>query len=164
VSLGFLPRSTAIHEAHHVAAMSVLGLTPKHARIDHPRDGLAGSCSVDWDDDGVDERKARRLLVAIVVGGTVEGGQGWDVWPIDPDNVAPGARGDAEHAAIVCEYVGITDRASWLFVLFKANRLARKPEFRRLAVAISEELERVEVLDADDLRKLIEETGARYER
>jgi hypothetical protein len=43
----------------------------------------------------------------------------------------------------------------WLFYVWTANQLARRSEFRRLAVAIAEELERVEVLRAEDLEALI---------
>ena len=39
--------------------------------------------------------------------------------------------------------------------MWQANQLARSPEFRRLAVAIANELERVEVLTAQDLEALI---------
>jgi hypothetical protein len=46
----------------------------------------------------------------------------------------------------------------WAFYVWKANRLAGSPEFRRLVVAIADELERVEVLTADDLRTLITST------
>jgi hypothetical protein len=37
-----------------------------------------------------------------------------------------------------------------------ANRLVGSPEFRRLIVRIADELERVEVLNADDLRRIHE--------
>jgi hypothetical protein len=46
----------------------------------------------------------------------------------------------------------------WGFYVWKANKLARRPEFRRLAVAIADELECVEVLTADDLKVLITST------
>ena len=40
---------------------------------------------------------AKAVLVAIVLGGTTEGGQGWewDNWPIDARQMAEGAVGDA---------------------------------------------------------------------
>jgi hypothetical protein len=46
----------------------------------------------------------------------------------------------------------------WGFYVWKAHRLAGSPEFRRLVVAIADELERVEVLTADDLNALITST------
>jgi hypothetical protein len=58
----------------------------------------------------------------------------------------------------LAQYIGITDRPMWLSYVWKANKLAGSPEFRRLVVAIADELERVEVLTADDLRTLIPST------
>ncbi len=56
----------------------------------------------------------------------------------------------------------IADRATWGFYVWQANELARRPEFRRLAVAIANELERVEVLTAQDLEALIATTEERW--
>ncbi len=50
----------------------------------------------------------------------------------------------------------------WGFYVWQANQLARRPEFRRLAVAIANELERVEVLTAQDLEALIATTEERW--
>ena len=75
-----------------------------------------------------------------------EGFDGWDDGPIHPERMP------MRHLA---EYIGITDRPTWLSYMWKANRLGGSPEFRRLVVAIADELERVEVLTADDLRNLI---------
>jgi hypothetical protein len=76
----------------------------------------------------------------------------------DPERLPAGARRDGEQARRLAEYIGITDRATWGFYVWKANKLARRPEFRRLAVAIADELVRVEVLTADDLKVLITST------
>ena len=77
----------------------------------------------------------------------------------DRSRAAPeAARRDAEQARHLAEYIGIADRAAWGFYVWKANQLARRPEFRRLAVAIADELERVEVLTAQDLEALIATT------
>jgi hypothetical protein len=46
--------------------------------------------------------------------------------------------------------------ADWLHAVWMANRLVGSPEFRRLIVRIADELERVEVLNADDLRRIHE--------
>jgi hypothetical protein len=48
------------------------------------------------------------------------------------------------------------DRVDWGHVLWKTEQLVRRQDFRRLVVQIANELERVEVLDADDLRALME--------
>jgi hypothetical protein len=48
------------------------------------------------------------------------------------------------------------DQVDWTHVLWRADRLGRRQDFRRLVVAIADELERVEVLYADDLRALME--------
>ena len=46
--------------------------------------------------------------------------------------------------------------------MWQANEPARRPEFRRLAVAIADELERVEVLTAQDLEALIVTTEEKW--
>jgi hypothetical protein len=134
-------------------SLFLAGMVPKQVRTDWAGRGLAGLVSVDWG-DGPDRDKAEQVLVAIL-GATTEGCEGWQEWPIDPDGLPEGARRDAEQARQLAEYIGIADRAMWLFYIWKANQLARRSEFRRLAVAISEELERVEVLRAEDLEALI---------
>jgi hypothetical protein len=47
-----------------------------------------------------------------------------------------------------------------MFYVWKANELASRSQFRRLAVAIADELERFEVLRAEDLRNLLEKERA----
>ena len=150
-------REVAQHEAHHVAGLCLAGMVPKQVRTDWPGADLAGLVSVDWG-DGPDRDKAKHVLVAILVGAMTEGCAGWQEWPIDPDRLPQAARRDAEQARHLAEYIGIADRATWLFYVWKANQLARRPEFRRLAVAIADELERVEVLTARDLEALIAAT------
>jgi hypothetical protein len=147
-------RSIAMHEAHHAAALCLAGMVPKCVRIDWPRADLAGFVTIDWG-DGADPDKARRVLVAILLGAMTEGFAGWDNWPIDPDRALVGARRDAEQARHLAEYLKL-DQVGWLHVLWKANQLGRRSGFRRLAVAIADELERVEVLSAEDLRNLLE--------
>jgi hypothetical protein len=150
-------REVARHEAYHAAALCLQGMVPKEVRIDWPEADVAGSMTIDWG-DGPDRDTAKRVLVAILLGGMTEGYQNWDNWPIDPDRMPVGARRDARQARHLAEYIGIADRPMWLFYVWKANRLAGSPEFRRLVVAIADELERVEVLTADDLRTLITST------
>jgi hypothetical protein len=122
-----------------------------------PKEDQAGFVAIDWG-DGPDRATAKRVLVAILLGGMTESFDGWDDWPIDPDRMPIGARRDARQARHLAEYIGITDRATWLFYIWKANKLAGSPEFRRLVVAIADELERVEGLTADDLRTLMTST------
>jgi hypothetical protein len=98
------------------------------------------------------------VLVAILLGAMTEGCEGWQEWPIDPERLPAGARHDAEQARRLAGYIGIADRATWEFYVWQANELARRPEFRRLAVAIADELERVEVLTAQHLEALIATT------
>ncbi|HYN63303.1 MAG TPA: hypothetical protein VES36_01760 [Candidatus Limnocylindrales bacterium] len=150
-------RHVARHEAHHAAALCLAGGLPEQVRIDWPDASTLGHVEVDWG-DGPDRGKARHVLVAILVGGMTDGLDGWESWPIDPDCVPAGARRDAKQARHLAEYIGIADRATWLFYVWKANQLARRPEFRRLVVRIADELERVEVLTAQDLEGLIATT------
>jgi hypothetical protein len=162
VSVRVLPgsRERAWHEAYHCAALCIAGLVPKCARTDFPHDGAAGSVDIDWGEGGHrDPAAAKAVLVAIVLGGTTEGHQGWqwDNWPIDPRQMAEGAVGDALMARELAEHFEM-DRVDWCQVLWGADRLGRRQDFRRLAVAIADELERVEVLTALDLAELIATT------
>jgi hypothetical protein len=153
-------RSIAMHEAHHAAALCLSGMVPRQVRTDHPRRDRLGLVSVDWGEAGVDRDGAKHVLVAILVGGMTEGFAGWQEWPIDPGRLPEGACHDAEAAAVLAGYIGVTDRATWMFYVWKANQLARRSGFRRLAVAIADELERVEMLRAEDLRNLLEKERA----
>jgi hypothetical protein len=150
-------REVARHEAHHAAALCLAGMVPIQVRTDWPREDQAGAVTIDWG-DGPDRDKAEHVLVAILLGAMTEGYEGWDNWPIDPDHFPEGARRDAKQARHLAEYIGIANGATWGFYVWKAHRLAGSPEFRRLVVAIADELERVEVLTADELRTLITST------
>jgi hypothetical protein len=151
-------RLIASHEASHAAALCLQAMVPKQVRIDWPKENEAGSMTIDWGDDGPDRETAERVLIAILLGAMTEGYEGWDKWPIDPDRFPIGARRDAEQARHLAGCLGIADRAMWGFYVWRADRLAGSPEFRRLVVAIADELERVEVLTADELRTLITST------
>ena len=142
-----------MHEAHHAAALCLLGMVPKCVRTDWPAPDLFGTVTVDWC-DGPDRDTAERVLLAVVLGGMTEGHKGWRSWPIDPDRVALGAGRDAEQARMLANYLKL-DNAGWLHVLWKANQLGRRKDFRRLVVAIADELECVEVLTAQDLEALM---------
>jgi hypothetical protein len=90
-------RSVASHEAHHAAALCVAG------------------------GDGADRDPGELVLLAVVLGGMTDGYEGWRSWPIDPDSVPVGARGDAKQARHLADDLKL-DRASWLHVLWKANQ------------------------------------------
>jgi hypothetical protein len=150
-------RERAQHEAYHAAALCIRGLVPRCARTDFPGDA-AGSVDIDWGDGGYrNAAAAKDMLVAIVLGGATEGQQGWewDNWPIDPRKMAEGAMGDALMARELIEHFGMV-RVDWCHVLWLAEQLGRRQDFRRLVVRIADELERVEVLHADDLRALMD--------
>jgi hypothetical protein len=149
-------RSIAMHEAHHAAALCLAGMVPRCVRIDWPTAELAGFVTIDWG-GGADHDKAKRVLVAVLLGAMTEGFAGWDNWPIDPNRAPVGARRDAEQARHLAEYLNL-EQVGWLHVLWEANQLGRRPGFRRLAVAIADELERVEVLTAQELVELIATT------
>jgi hypothetical protein len=150
-------REVARHESYHAAALCLQGMVPKEVRIDWPKEKVAGFVTIDWG-DGPDRDTAKRVLIAVLLGGMTEGFDGWNDWPIHPERMPIGARRDAKQARDLAEYLGITDHPTWLFYVWKANRLGGSPEFRRLVVAIADELERVEVLTADDLSTLITTT------
>ena len=151
-------RERAWHEAYHAAALCVSGLVPKCVRTDFPRDGAAGSVDIDWGEGGHrNPAAAKAVLVSIVLGGTTEGWQGWELgnWPIDARQMAEGAVGDALMVRELLDHFEM-DRVDWCHILWKTQRLLRRQDFRRLVVRIASELERVEVLHADDLRNLME--------
>ena len=64
-----------MHEAHHAAALCLLGMVPKCVRTDWPAPDLFGTVTVDWG-DGPDRDTARRVLLAIVLGGMIGGPHG----------------------------------------------------------------------------------------
>jgi hypothetical protein len=107
--------------------------------------------------DGPDRDTARSVLISVILGGMCDGFEGWDNWPIDPERLPEGARRDAEQARHLAEYLKL-DHAGWLHMVWQAKQLARRPKFRSLTIAIANELERVEVLTADDLKVLITST------
>ena len=151
-------REIAWHEAYHAAALCLAGMIPKCVRTDWPSDLEAGEVVIDWGPGGYrDPARATNVLVSVVAGAFTEGGQGWDwdSWPIDPWKVAEGARGDAAMARELVEHFDLP-MSEWLHVLWKAKQLCNRRDFRRLVVRIADELERVEVLNADDLRAMME--------
>jgi hypothetical protein len=150
-------REIALHEAHHGAAMILLGMVPKCVRVDFPNDTTAGEMEIDWGEDGVDRDKAKKVLIATIVGGTCKGCRGWDSWPVDPDRVLEGSRRDAEQAKLLAGYLGF-DRVDWAHTVWQANQLADSTEFRHLAITIADELEDREVLYAADLRRIHDAT------
>jgi hypothetical protein len=139
-------REIARDEAHHAAALSLQGMVPQGGEIDWPKERTAAFLTIDWG-DGLDRDAPKPVLIAVLLGGMTEGFDGWDDWPINPERMPIGARLNAKQARHLAEYIGITDRPTWLFYVWKANRLGGSPEFRRLVVAIGDELERVDDLD-----------------
>lgn len=127
-------------------------------RTDWPSATEAGRVENDWEAwGGVTRDKAERVLISLLLGGTSDSHRGWE-WPIDPEAVSVGARSDAEHARFLAhEYLEL-DEVGWSHLRWKACQLTKDRAYRRLVVRISEELERREVLYADDLQTLMEET------
>jgi hypothetical protein len=161
----FLPggRERAWHEAYHAAALCIAGLVPTCVRTDFPNEHEAGAVTINWGEGGYrDPAKAKAVLVSIVLGGLTEGRAGWewDNWPIDPCQMAEGAVGDGLMARELIEHFEM-DRVDWAHVLWRADQLGRRRDFRRLVVRIADELERVELLYADDLRALMEPESER---
>ena len=151
-------REVAWHEACDAAALCLVGLVPKGVRSDWPSNAEAGEVTVDWGPGGYrDPARAKDVLVSIVAGALTEGREGWefDAWPIDPFVMAEGGRGDGAMARELVDHFRF-DQVDWCQVLYMTDRLVRRQDFRRLVVRIAEELARVEVLEADDLRSLME--------
>jgi hypothetical protein len=148
-------RSVAIHEANHAAALMLAGMTPECVRVDWPEETSIGLTTIDWG-DGLTRESARPVLIAILLGGTADSYHGWDEWPIDPDRVSPLARRDAAQARRLAEYLKF-DMVDWAHVHWQAKQLANRQDFRRLAVAIANELEYREVLYRADLERIRQE-------
>jgi hypothetical protein len=150
-------REIAWHEAYHAAALCLAGMVPKCVRSDWPSDLEAGAVDIDWGPGGYrDPASAQDVLVSIVAGAFTEGKRGWDweSWPPDPFVVAEGARGDALMVRELGKHFEL-DRVGWCHAVWKAEQLVRRQHFRRLVVAIANELERLEVLHAEDLEALM---------
>jgi hypothetical protein len=150
-------RSVAIHEATHAAALMHFGMTPECARVDWPEQNSIGTVTIDWG-DGITRESARPVLIAVVLGGMTDGYEGWDEFPIDPDRVSTLARRDAEQARRLAEYLKF-DLVDWEHVRWEAKTLARRQDFRRLTVAIADELEYREVLHREDLDRIHQEVA-----
>ena len=105
---------------------------------------------------GATRPRQRASSWRFVLGATTEGSAGWEweTWPIDPAKVAEGARGDALLVLELVEH--FDDRVDWCHVLWQAEQLGRPLGLPPLVVRITDELERVEVLTADDLKALME--------
>jgi hypothetical protein len=148
-------REVAWHEAGHVAAQLCFGRLPREARVDWPDERTLGRTAVDWA-SGVDRDSADAVLISTLMGPLGDSTPNWPPdWPIDPAAVAIGAQHDAEQAKTLAEYLKL-DAVGWSWVCYRAARLSRDRRFRRLVVAIANELERVEVLDADAIAQLAE--------
>ena len=155
-------RQVAWHEAYHAAALCLAGLVPRSVSIRWPVDFAAGDVEIDWGPGGYrDPTRAKDVLTAVVVAAHTEGKEGWEItnWPIDPFLMAEGGRGDAAVAGELFEHFGL-DQVDWCQVLWKADKLGRRRDFRRLVVRIARALEPVDVLYADDLRALMEPSEA----
>jgi hypothetical protein len=133
-------------------------MVPKCVRTDWPSDLEAGEVTVDWGPGGHrDPARAKDVLVSVVAWALTEGKRGWD-WenfPIDPRMVAEGARGDALMARQLIDHFDL-DRVDWCHIIWKAEKLLCRQDSRRLVVRIAAELERAEVLHADQIRALME--------
>ena len=102
-------REIARHEAYHAAALCVVGLIPTRVQTDWPTDHAPGAVTIDWGEGGYrNPAAAKDVLVALVLGATTEGHEGWqwDAWPVDPAKVAEGARGDALMVRELVEHFG----------------------------------------------------------
>jgi hypothetical protein len=122
-----------------------------------PDQAAPGATDIDWGERGYRNPAAAKSVLVLVLRATTEGSAGWEweTWPIDAAKVAEGARGDALLVLELVEHFDM-DRVDWCHVLWRAEQLGRRQDFRRLVVRITEELERVEVLTADDLKALME--------
>ncbi len=147
-------RERAWQEAYHASAFLMFDWPPLVARIDY-RGQLAGVVKPDWERRDLDERSMTESLIATLMGPISEGALR-DDWPINPDDWGDGAGGDARQAAFIVQWLGL-DQVDWLHIVYKATSLARQQRFRRLVVAIANELERIEVVLQPELIRLARE-------
>jgi hypothetical protein len=146
--------STAMHEAHHAAALCLAGFAPVWARIDRPRQDLAGSVRPDWDRWGMDDHVLREHLIATLMGPLGEGQLKADpdvcTWPLVIEEWPDDLHSDIDNAKHLCEALKYT-QVDWLGAAYKAKVRARTQPFPRLVVAIARRLEEVELVLQDEL-------------
>lgn len=154
-------RAIAAHEAAHAASLCISKMTPAVVRVDFPRAGgrtYAGKTTIDWDaHDPTDPAVMSDLLVAVLMGPLTEGVRVED-WPVDPSAWPDECQGDAEQALFIARWLDVRDQIDWLKFACRAGGRYRTFSYRRLAVAIAGELERVEVLFKPELVAITERT------
>lgn len=145
-------RRVCSHEANHCSSLIMSGLMPLWVRVDWPTDRLRGSVGLDWDSWPATPHTLRLLLIAALQGPASDGSLN-DDWPIEPTNWDDGSRQDAEQAALIASHLAF-DRVDWHSAIYQADGLRRDFHYRTLAVTLTHELERVEVLLQPELIEL----------
>lgn len=151
-------RAVAAHEARHAASLCVSDLVPLWVRSDWPTGELRGAVGLDWDGWDISDLALRDLLVATIQGPLGDGEFIAD-WPVDPAAWQDtGSEQDGRQIAFLADVLEL-DVVDWHFVMFRAERQARDPRYRRLVTAIRVALEDRELLFRDELVALMKETA-----
>ncbi len=152
-------RQTAMHEAHHAAALCLFGMPPLVVRCDWPEERRLGWTQLDWKHNTPDRETLCQVLVATLMGPVAEG-QLIDSWPIDVDEWCEIGREDAEQVAFLADVLTF-DVVDWHHAIFKAQRLAKRRDYAELVVAIATELERSELLLQPEVERLARQVMGR---
>jgi hypothetical protein len=149
-------RSTARHEAAHAASLIMSGLTPLAVQADQPTERLLGRVLTDWENHDLTERNLREHLLSILVAPLLEGERIDDTrWRPDFDGWCDHCATDARQAQFLIKLLRL-NRFDWIGVVCRARRRTRDQTFRRLLVAIADEVEELECVLQPELDRIAE--------
>lgn len=151
----------AWHESCHAASLLLDGHVPELVRIFGVCDPAEGTTQLDWINHRLDRDTATHLLVSLLMPVASTGKAGAAImfgWPIEVDAWPEGHQRDAEQARLVGEFAAITN-VDWTRIVSSALTRSADKRFRRLARAISRQLEDVEILFAHELKRILEDVA-----
>ncbi len=150
----------AWHESCHCASLLLDGHVPELVRIYRIASTDEGQTLLDWVNHQLDRDTAISVLTSLVMPLASEGKATIAIqfgWPIEVDAWPEGHQRDGEQARLVGEFAGIT-AIDWARIVHDAITRTRDMRFKRLASAISRQLETIEILFAHELAQIYRDT------
>ena len=148
------------HESAHCASLILDGHVPELVRIFGIGDDDEGRTQLDWVNHQLDRDTAISVLTSLIMPVVCEGKATIAIqfgWPIEVDAWPEGHQRDAEQAQLVGEFASITG-IDWTRIVHDAITRSRDMRFKRLASAISRQLESIELLFAHELEQIYRDT------